>query len=91
VLKKVMVMTGAVAMLSLASPAYAGGGLDIADNALAGGIANGAVSNNTVKVPVKVPVNVCGVSTAVVGKSGAQCKGGASASGPSHHHHHHGH
>ncbi|THV41859.1 chaplin family protein [Glycomyces buryatensis] len=44
----------------------------------------GAVSGNQVVSPVQAPINICGVSAAVLGTSGAGCEGGADAdfSGP---------
>lgn len=42
------------------------------------GLGNGA----QVKLPVQVPLNVCGNAVAVVGSSGAHCMGGAAAINP---------
>lgn len=69
-LKKVLVVSGALAMLSLAAPAHA-------DNFTSG--AGGAISGNQVNVPIAVPVNVCGNAVAVIGVAVAGCKGGSIA------------
>ncbi|MEV4806469.1 chaplin family protein [Nonomuraea sp. NPDC049421] len=74
-LKKVMVVTGAVAMLSLAAPAHA----DITNGT------GGVVSGNQLHVPIVAPINVCGNAIAVIGLAVAGCKGGANAYAPSHH------
>ncbi|MEV4565236.1 chaplin family protein [Nonomuraea sp. NPDC049419] len=74
-LKKVMVVTGAVAMLSLAAPAHA----DITNGT------GGVVSGNQLHVPIVAPINVCGNAIAVIGLAVAGCKGGAHAYAPSHH------
>ncbi|MEV0619670.1 chaplin family protein [Nonomuraea sp. NPDC050404] len=67
-LKKVIVLAGAAAMLSLAAPAaYA----DVTSG-------NGSVlGGNQLHLPVSVPVNVCGNAVAVIGGATAGCKGGA--------------
>ncbi|MEV4170054.1 chaplin [Nonomuraea sp. NPDC049709] len=74
-LKKVMVVTGAVAMMSLAVPAHA----DITNGT------GGVISGNQVHVPIVAPINVCGNAVAVIGLAIAGCKGGANAYAPSHH------
>ncbi|MFC5822979.1 chaplin family protein [Nonomuraea insulae] len=74
-LKKVLVVTGAVAMLSLAAPAHA----DITNGA--GGVASG----NQLHIPVAIPIDICGNAVAVIGVAVAGCKGGANAYVPSHH------
>ncbi|SEG80363.1 Small secreted domain [Nonomuraea solani] len=71
-LKKVMVVTGAVAMLSLAAPAHA----DITNGT------GGVISGNQLYFPITAPVNVCGNAISVisvVGGAVAGCKGGAVA------------
>ncbi|MEV0386382.1 chaplin [Nonomuraea sp. NPDC050643] len=76
-LKKVMVVAGAVAMVSLAAPAHA----DITSGN--GGVASG----NQVKIPINLPINVCGNTVALVNVLGgvAGCKGGANVYAPTHH------
>ncbi|MFB4276497.1 MULTISPECIES: chaplin family protein [unclassified Nonomuraea] len=74
-LKKVMVVTGAVAMMSLAVPAHA----DITNGT------GGVISGNQVHIPIVAPINVCGNAVAVIGLAVAGCKGGANAYAPSHH------
>ncbi|GAA2210359.1 hypothetical protein GCM10009850_058180 [Nonomuraea monospora] len=74
-LKKVLVVTGAVAMMSLAVPAHA----DIVTN---GG--GGVLSGNQVVAPITAPINVCGNAVAVIGVAVAGCKGGAVVNGPHH-------
>ncbi|MEV4010659.1 chaplin family protein [Nonomuraea angiospora] len=74
-LKKVMVVTGAVAMLSLAAPAHA--------DTTSG---NGSVlGGNQLHLPIAIPINVCGNAVAVIGAAFAGCQGGATAYVPSHH------
>jgi LPXTG-motif cell wall-anchored protein len=41
-----------------------------------------AASGNTVSAPVSVPVNVCGVSIAVLGSARSRCTGGSTAGNP---------
>ncbi|MEV4115943.1 chaplin [Nonomuraea sp. NPDC049695] len=74
-LKKVMVVAGAVAMLSLAAPAHA----DITSGE------GGVLSGNQVHVPINIPIDVCGNAVAVIGLAFAGCKGGAHVYAPSHH------
>ncbi|GAA3696612.1 hypothetical protein GCM10022224_072930 [Nonomuraea antimicrobica] len=74
-LKKVMVVTGAVAMMSLAAPAHA----DITNGT------GGVISGNQLHIPIVAPINVCGNAVAVIGVAVAGCKGGAGAYAPSHH------
>ncbi|MGW0802196.1 chaplin family protein [Nonomuraea sp. NPDC002799] len=74
-LKKAMVITGAVAMLALAAPAHAD--ITSGNGSIAGG--------NQVHVPVNLPVNACGVGVGVIGAGVAGCRGGASVYAPSHH------
>ncbi|WP_043615349.1 chaplin family protein [Nonomuraea candida] len=74
-LKKVLVLTGAAAMLSLAAPAHA----DITNGA------GSVLGGNQVHVPITAPINVCGNAVAVIGVGVAGCKGGASAYAPAHH------
>ncbi|MEU6711085.1 chaplin [Nonomuraea sp. NPDC046802] len=74
-LKKAMVLTGALAMLALAAPAHA----DITSG-------NGSIlGGNQIHAPISIPVNVCGNAVAVIGLAIAGCKGGASSYVPSHH------
>ncbi|MEQ4715770.1 chaplin family protein [Nonomuraea sp. B19D2] len=74
-LKKVMVVAGAFAMLSLAAPAHAD--ITSGDGSVLGG--------NQVHAPIAIPINVCGNAVAVIGIAFAGCKGGAHAYVPSHH------
>lgn len=74
-LKKLVVVTGAVAMLSLAAPAHA----DVTHGN------GGVLSGNQLHLPIAVPINICGNAIAVVGVAVAGCKGGANAYVPSHH------
>ncbi|MEV1166916.1 chaplin family protein [Nonomuraea sp. NPDC049784] len=74
-LKKLMVVTGAVAMLSLAAPAHAD--ITSGDGSVLGG--------NQVHIPINIPINICGNAVAVIGVAFAGCKGGANVYGPSHH------
>ncbi|MFG1704862.1 chaplin family protein [Nonomuraea sp. M3C6] len=74
-LKKIMVVTGAVAMLSLAAPAHA----DITSGN------GGVISGNQLHIPIVAPINICGNAVAVIGVAVAGCKGGAEAYAPSHH------
>lgn len=68
-LKKVVVIAGALAMVSLAAPAHA-------DDTTSG--RNGVLSGNQVFAPISIPVNVCGNAIAILGTAIAGCKGGAS-------------
>lgn len=70
-LKKSLVVAGAIAMLSLAAPAAAHADVTSGDGSVLGG--------NQVFVPISIPVNICGVAVAVLGHSGAGCKGGANS------------
>ncbi|GAA3543801.1 hypothetical protein GCM10022419_024990 [Nonomuraea rosea] len=73
-LKKTLVVAGAVAMMSLAVPAHA----DITSG-------NGSIlGGNQLHIPITAPINVCGNSVGV-GVLIAGCKGGAAAYAPSHH------
>ncbi|MEV5887760.1 chaplin family protein [Nonomuraea fuscirosea] len=74
-LKKVLVVAGAAAMLSMAAPAHA----DITNGA------GGVLSGNQVHLPITAPINICGNAVAVIGVAVAGCKGGANAYAPSHH------
>ncbi|MFC4118614.1 chaplin family protein [Nonomuraea zeae] len=74
-LKKTLVMAGAVAMMSLATPAHA----DITSG-------NGSIlGGNQVHVPIVAPINVCGNAIPVIGVAVAGCRGGAGAYAPSNH------
>jgi hypothetical protein len=75
-----IVAAAASGALLLGSPANAGVGTS-GDG--------GVLSGNQVIVPVSIPVNVCGNAVAVVGISGAGCKGGATVGGARHHHGYH--
>jgi uncharacterized protein YwlG (UPF0340 family) len=66
--------------LVLASPANAG-----IDTNGDGGI----LSGNQILVPVSIPVDVCGNAIAIIGRSRAQCRGGASAGYMQPHHGYH--
>jgi hypothetical protein len=70
--------TGTILLASPAHPAHAG-----IDTDGTGGI----LSGNQVIVPISIPVDVCGNAIAVVGRSGAFCRGGA-AVGSRHHGYH---
>ncbi|MDP4503662.1 chaplin [Nonomuraea sp. NBC_00507] len=71
-LKKILVVAGAAAMLSLAAPpAHA----DITSGS------GGVLSGNQVHVPISIPINVCGNAVAVLGHAIAGCKGGAKVIG----------
>ncbi|MGR6913687.1 chaplin family protein [[Actinomadura] parvosata] len=74
-LKKVLVLTGAVAMMSLAAPAHA----DVITDG-----SGGVLSGNQVVAPITAPINVCGNAVAVIGVGVAGCKGGAAVNGPHH-------
>ncbi|MER6944395.1 chaplin [Nonomuraea sp. NPDC000554] len=67
--KKTLVVAGALAMLSLAAPAYA-------DDTSGDG---GVLSGNQIFAPITVPIDVCGNAVAILGIAGAGCMGGASA------------
>ncbi|MFI7615928.1 chaplin [Nonomuraea terrae] len=71
-LKKVLVLTGAVAAMTLAAPAAHA---DITSGK------GGIISGNQVRVPINAPVNVCGNGVAVFGFAVAGCKGGAGVHG----------
>jgi ChpA-C len=73
------VAAAATGTILLASPAHAG-----IDTDGTGGI----VSGNQIIVPISIPVDVCGNAIAVVGHSGAFCRGGAVVG--SRHHGYHG-
>jgi hypothetical protein len=66
--------------LVLASPANAG-----IDTNGDGGI----LSGNQILVPVSIPVDVCGNAIAIIGRSRAQCRGGASVGSMQPHHGYH--
>jgi hypothetical protein len=72
VLKKVLmqatVLLGVAGPLMMAAPAHA-------DDETSG--AGGVLSGNQIIAPINAPINVCGVSTAVVGLAISGCKGGA--------------
>ncbi|SDK72210.1 Small secreted domain [Nonomuraea maritima] len=69
-LKKVLVVAGAVAAMSLAGvPAHA----DVTNGS------GGVLSGNQISIPIIAPVNVCGNGIAVVGLAIAGCEGGAQA------------
>ncbi|AQZ68026.1 unnamed protein product [[Actinomadura] parvosata subsp. kistnae] len=74
-LKKVLVLTGAVAMMSLAAPAHADVISDGSGSVLGG---------NQLVAPIAAPINVCGNAVAVIGVSVAGCKGGAGVNVPQH-------
>ncbi|MFF3633542.1 chaplin [Streptomyces sp. NPDC002250] len=60
--KSAVVLVGAILALGGAAPAFADSGAEgVAANS------PGAVSGNTIQVPVHVPVNVCGDSVNVIG------------------------
>jgi hypothetical protein len=60
-----------------------GGGSTTSGNHSIGG-------GNQVSVPISVPVDVCGISVAVLGDAASGCQGGShSGPPPGHHHHHH--
>jgi hypothetical protein len=84
VLKKLtaagLVAAAASGAILLASPANAG-----INTSGDGGI----VSGNTVIIPVSIPVNLCGDSIALLGRSRATCRGGASVGAGQHHHGYH--
>lgn len=61
-----------------------GGGGSTSGNQSAGG-------GNQVGVPISVPVNVCGISVAILGDAASGCQGGSHTSPPPGHHHHHHH
>lgn len=72
-LKKVLVITGAVAAMSLAGvPAHA----DVTNGS------GGVLSGNQLNIPIIAPVNVCGNAIAIGGLAIAGCQGGAWAFGP---------
>ncbi|MEO3874243.1 chaplin [Nonomuraea sp. B12E4] len=75
-LKKLVVIAGSIAMLSLAAPAAH------ADITSGNG---GVISGNQLHLPITAPINVCGNAIAVIGVAVAGCKGGAGAFAPSHH------
>ncbi|MDN3353912.1 chaplin [Actinomadura sp. DC4] len=75
-----IVAAAASGALLMAAPANAG-----IDTSGDGGI----LSGNQIIAPVSIPVNVCGNSVAVLGISGAGCRGGASVGAPLHHHGYH--
>lgn len=60
-----------------ASPAHAG------TNTSGDG---GILSGNQVIIPVSIPVNLCGNSVAIIGRSRAGCQGGAHVGAGMHHH-----
>jgi hypothetical protein len=64
-LKKTMVLAGAIAMLSLAAPAHA-------DDVTHGN--NGVVTGNPVHAPITVPVIACGIAGGI-GLQFASCEG----------------
>jgi hypothetical protein len=80
VLKKLtaagIVAAAASGALLMASPAHAG-----MDTDGSGGI----LSGNQVIAPVSIPVHVCGNSVAIIGISGAACRGGAAVGVGRHH------
>lgn len=67
-LKKTFVVAGALAMMSLATPASA----DTTSGR------SGVLSGNQIFAPISIPVNVCGNAVAILGVAVAGCKGGAS-------------
>ncbi|SDJ91890.1 chaplin [Nonomuraea jiangxiensis] len=76
-LKKLVVVTGSIAMLSLAAPAAHA-------DTTAGN--NGVLTGNQVHVPVNAPIDVCGNAISVVGVLPiAGCRGGAGVYAPSKH------
>jgi hypothetical protein len=81
VLKKLtaagLIAVAASGALLSASPANAG-----IDTNGDGGI----LSGNQVLVPISIPVNICGDSVAIIGRSRAACRGGASVGYGQHHH-----
>jgi hypothetical protein len=60
--KSAAVVAGAILALGAAAPAFAGSG---AEGAAVG--SPGAISGNTVQVPLHVPVNACGDTVDVIG------------------------
>ncbi|SEM98746.1 chaplin [Nonomuraea pusilla] len=68
-LKKIMVIAGAAAALSFATPA-------LADDTSGDG---GVLSGNQLFVPISAPINVCGNSLAILGVAVSGCKGGSYA------------
>jgi hypothetical protein len=75
-----VVAAAASGVMLLGSPANAG-----VDTSGDGGV----LSGNQFIVPISIPVNVCGNSIAIIGISGAGCRGGASVGGGHHHGYHH--
>lgn len=67
-LKKIVVVAGALAMVSLAAPASA----DTTSGR------SGVLSGNQIFAPISIPVNVCGNAVAILGAAVAGCKGGSS-------------
>jgi hypothetical protein len=75
-----LVALAASGVLAMASPA--GAGIDTNGD-------GGILSGNQFLVPVSIPVNVCGDAIAIVGRSRAGCRGGASVGYGRHHHGYH--
>jgi ChpA-C len=70
------------------------GGASTSGGGSGGGSTSGngsAGGGNQVGVPIKVPVNVCGISVGILGDAASSCQGGAHTSPPPGHHHHHHH
>lgn len=82
----------AVAVLGGAEAGCGGGAAAVggsAGSSTAGGRTPGSTSGagsvgggNQVSIPVSAPVNVCGISVAVLGTASASCQGGATVGGP---------
>jgi hypothetical protein len=78
-----------VALLGYANSACVGGAtsdvtlVPSGSNGNVTGVGNGSVlSGNTITAPITAPVNICGVSLAVLGFSNAECHGGATVNTP---------
>jgi hypothetical protein len=68
------------------------GGASTSGGGTGGGSTSGGGSvggGNQVGVPISVPVNVCGISVAILGDAASGCQGGSHTSPPPGHHHHH--